>query len=362
MLKENIKMINETNPAQPGNDSASQFFLPDLCSVQALLFLIIGTETGALIFTVIHSGLQRFNWDYFALCSFFMLWIVLVSTVLLCQIRRMKLTLSLPRQGRLAYFIVILVTVLFAFLTDFIFRQPNTAQRDYWFIIETVLISTVLTGIILRYFYLHHLWHLQQRSELESRVMALQARIRPHFLFNSMNSIAGLIHEDSEAAEEAVLDLAELFRATLKDPSRLVPVNDELALCKRYLSIEKLRLGKRLSIDWQLSNLTSTAKVPPLSIQPLVENAICHGIQPIPQGGRLLIDAHEQDDWLYVMVSNPIPPVSKENLHQGNRIAMQNIKSRLQAVFGDKAILKSSQLNNIYTATLRIPLQRKGAH
>jgi two-component system, LytTR family, sensor histidine kinase AlgZ len=351
--------VNKTEMKFARNNGPGNFFLPDLCNVHALLFLVIGTETGALIFAIIYSGLKQFSWDYFALTSFFMLWIVLASAFFLCLIRRLNLNLSLKGQGILAYLVVILNTTVLAIVTDLVFRQQDLQQWDAWFIIETVLISTVLTGLILRYFYLQHLWQLQQQAELVSRVDALQARIRPHFLFNSMNSIVGLIHEDSEAAEEAVIDLAELFRATLKDASHLVPVQQELALCKRYLRIEKLRLGERLVIEWQINNLSQEAMVPQLSIQPLVENAIYHGIQPTAAGGTLVLDVREQESFLYVMISNPLPSPGYEKTHQGNRMAMVNIKSRLQAFFGERAVLKSSQVNDRYITTLRIPLQKK---
>lgn len=359
-------MVNETGIQRPANHT-TDFFLPDLCNVHAVLLLVIGTETGALIFAIINSGLKQFNWDYFALTSFFMLWIVLVSACLLCLLRHLQLRqwqipgrplrLNLIQQGMVAYGIVIATITCFAIASDILFRQPITGQWDLWFIVETVLIGTVITGLILRYFYLQHLWHRQQRAELMSRVDALQSRIRPHFLFNSLNSIIGLIHEDVEAAEESILDLAELFRATLKDSSHLVQVQQELEMCKRYLRIEKLRLGERLTIDWQLKNLSDAAMVPPLSIQPLVENAIYHGIQPNAKGGTLTINVHEQDAFLYVMISNPLLMQESNGRHQGNRMAMVNIRSRLAAFFGEKAVLKSSQLDGCYITTLRVPLQ-----
>ncbi len=338
------------------SDSPSSFFLPNLCTVQALLFLVLGTETCALLFTLISYGLQYFNWDYFALTSLFMLWVVLTSAVILCQLRKWGHQWSISQQALITYGIVIATTTIFAVLAGS-FRSVGEDGWDYWFVMQAILIAVILTGVLLRYFYLQHLWHQQQRSELESRVQALQARIRPHFLFNSMNSIAGLIPEDAELAEEAVLDLAELFRAALRESSSLVPVNDELEMCKRYLRIEKLRLGPRLKVEWQIKPLSKAAQIPPLTLQPLIENAIYHGIQPNPAGGSITIVAHEQGQWLYVLISNPIAEAS-EHKHQGNRIAMGNIRSRLQAFFGDQAVLKTSQLDNQFTATLRVPLTR----
>ncbi|WP_020409969.1 sensor histidine kinase [Hahella ganghwensis] len=345
--------MEPTGKTEPYNG----FFLPNLCTVQALLFLVLGTEICALLFTLINYGLLNFNWDYFALTSLFMLWVVHTSAIILCQLRKWGRQWSVSQQALVTYGVVIATTTLFAVLAGY-FRTAGKVGWDYWFVLQAILIAAILTGALLRYFYLQHLWHQQQRSELESRVQALQARIRPHFLFNSMNSIAGLIPEDAEAAEEAVLDLAELFRAALRESSSLVPINDELGLCERYLRIEKLRLGPRLHLEWHIKPLTKAAQVPPLTLQPLIENAIYHGIQPNPSGGTIKITAYEQGTWLYVLISNPIAPHPGSQKHQGNRIAMRNIRSRLQAFFGDQAVLKTSQLDNQFTATLRIPLTR----
>ncbi len=338
-------------------DAPAGFFLPNLCTVQAMFLTVIGTETCAVLFTLIRSGLQDFNWDYFALASLFMLWIVLTCSVILCQLRRRGHHWSLSRQALVTYLVVIITTAVYAVAAS-LFLGGGHLSWDHWFVLQAILIAAILTGILLRYFYLQHLWHQQQRSELESRVQALQARIRPHFLFNSMNSIAGLIPVDAEAAEEAVLDLAELFRAALKETSSLVLLKDEISLCQRYLRIEKLRLGERLTIDWQLKPLSKAAQIPPLSLQPLIENAIYHGIQPNPAGGTITISAYEQGDRLYVLITNPVVVIDESQKHQGNRVAMRNIHSRLQVFFGDRAVLKQSTMDDNYTVTLRVPLTR----
>src|SRR5690606_35575629 len=134
------------------------------------------------------------------------------------------------------------------------------------------------------------------------RLQALQARIRPHFLFNSMNTIASLIATDPETAEEAVLDLAEVFRATLNQWDPLVPLEQELDLCQRYLHIEQLRLGARLRVEWRIEPRARQALVPPISLQPLVENAIYHGIQPLSPGGTVQIESYIRNSLLYVLI------------------------------------------------------------
>jgi two-component system sensor histidine kinase AlgZ len=213
-----------------------------------------------------------------------------------------------------------------------------------------------LAAILLRYFFLQHQWKEQRQAELRARIQALQARIRPHFLFNSMNSIASLIAIDPQKAEDAVIDLSTIFRATLNNQTALIPVDEEIALCRRYLNIEALRLGNRLQISWKLAPSQQTVLIPPLTLQPLVENAIYHGIQPLTEGGTIAIESEIKQGYLYILISNPYD-LSKQQ-HHGNSIALDNISSRLQAIFGVGAILKTSQLDNIFTVTLRIPVKQ----
>ena len=147
---------------------------------------------------------------------------------------------------------------------------------DLNLLIRDMLIALVLGGIALRYFYLSQLLQRQSEAELQARIEALQARIRPHFLFNSMNIIASLIPVDAEKAEQVVEDLSELFRASLNTDAQLVPLADELSICRKYASIEQLRIGERLQMDWNVLEPLPAVKVPALCLQPLLENAIYH--------------------------------------------------------------------------------------
>ena len=141
----------------------------------------------------------------------------------------------------------------------------------------------------LRYNYIQRSLHTREESELHARIQALQSRIRPHFLFNSMNIIASLIPVDPDVAETVVEDLSELFRASLQEEGSEVSIEEELALCRRYTRIEYLRLGERLNIEWQIEDAVESVKIPLLTLQPLLENAIYHGIQPMPEGGTITV-------------------------------------------------------------------------
>jgi two-component system sensor histidine kinase AlgZ len=151
-----------------------------------------------------------------------------------------------------------------------------------------------------------------------------------------------------------VLDLSELFRASLRTNDQLVPLSQELDLCQRYLGIEALRLGDRLSLEWAIEPGLEHQAIPPLTLQPLVENAIYHGIQPRPEGGVVRIEVQARGQFVYLMVQNPKPDTAGPQ-HKGNQVALGNIQARLQALFGEPAVLKHSHQHAIYTVTLRLP-------
>ncbi|MNN21175.1 Sensor histidine kinase YehU [compost metagenome] len=214
-----------------------------------------------------------------------------------------------------------------------------------------------MSGLVLRYFYLQSQWRRQQQAELRARLEALQARIRPHFLFNSLNSIASLIASDPDKAELAVLDLSDLFRASLATPGSLVAWRDELALGRRYLSIEQYRLGERLQLDWQVAGVPDDLPIPQLTLQPLLENAIIHGIQPRIDGGRIEVQASYHDGLFQLCVSNPYDS-EPAAVSRGTRQALGNIDARLVALFGPQATLSSERRDGRHFTCLRYPCAR----
>jgi two-component system sensor histidine kinase AlgZ len=160
----------------------------------------------------------------------------------------------------------------------------------------------------------------------------LQSRIQPHFLFNSLNSIVSLIATEPDKAENAVLDLADLFRANLGDAEGVSNWGEEKTLCEGYLRIEKYRLGDRLQVEWDVAGLPTETPMPLLILQPLLENAILHGLQPSLTGGGVRISATYEMGIVELVVSNSCPEVLES--HQGAKMALENIRSRLAALFG----------------------------
>ncbi len=336
-------------------DSLSEdvFFIPDLCKVQAVLFLLILTQLLSLVLCLSVSEATLINWELLGYLSLFCHTLALSFAALMCLSRPFLKTKSTSVVT--LYFLGsnLFITVFFSWLSSYVLIPYLFIHPDV-FMIKTGIISSIIACILLRYFYLQAQWKEQKQSELKSRIQALQARIRPHFLFNSMNSIASLIASNPQQAEDAVLDLCSLFRATLNNQETLIPIEEEIELCKRYLNIEALRLGERLKLDWQIKPLSKKVQIPPLTLQPLFENAIYHGIQPRTEGGTITLIVEEKNNSVSIMLSNPFSEIGKK--HKGNHIALDNIRSRIQAIFDDSAILKTSTHNNIFTVTLRIPI------
>ncbi|MEY3220883.1 MAG: hypothetical protein RIT27_2240 [Pseudomonadota bacterium] len=228
-----------------------------------------------------------------------------------------------------------------------------------WFMLRNLGISLIVGAIALRYFYLSYHWKRKTQDEADFRVQALQARINPHFLFNSMNTIAMLTHVDANLAERAVLDLAELFRASLADAKKRVPLSEELTLCKQYLNIEGFRLGNRLKVQWILEAIPHDALVPKLSLQPLLENAIYYGIQPIPEGGTIRVTGLTDGHFIKIDIDNPLPPPDTHIIQRGSgyHIAIDNLRQRLAVFYGRRARLELFSDGQSYRVSLRFPYE-----
>lgn len=219
------------------------------------------------------------------------------------------------------------------------------------------LISLIMSALLLRYFYLQSQWRRQEQAELRARIESLQARIRPHFLFNSLNSIASLVVTDSGKAEQAVLDLSDLFRASLARPGSLVSWSEELELARRYLSIEHYRLGERLQLQWDVDDVPADLPIPQLTLQPLLENALIYGIQPRIEGGLVQITANYSDGIFHLIVSNPYQD-GEQRSSRGTHQALANIDARLSALFGPQASLSVERRDGRHYTRLRYPCAR----
>ena len=220
-------------------------------------------------------------------------------------------------------------------------------------IFRACLLTAMVAAIVLYYF------NLQTRAYspaiAEARLQALQARIRPHFLFNSINAVLSLIRSQPKRAETALEDMADLFRVLMSENRDLVPLAEEISLCQKYLDLEKLRLEDRLKISWQIDDMPNNAMIPPLILQPLLENSVYHGIEPLPEGGEIIVHIYTKLKELHISISNPY--AAQNDKHAGNKMAMKNIKERLKLHFDLESSFKSESKNNRYVVQIRIPVK-----
>ncbi|MEE8236706.1 MAG: histidine kinase [Gammaproteobacteria bacterium] len=347
-------------------DSAphDDFFLPDLCAPRIVLVIVLVLELLALTLALARPGGTIFFTEL-ARISLFMQWLGLTGAAALCYSRRWLATLSVPAAVFAAF---TLLTANVLILSEAVFLiGGNLSERgigaglfpdSHWaFLLRNAGISAIATAMLLRYFFVAHQWGLHVRAEARSRIHALQARIRPHFFFNSMNTIASLTRSNPSRAEEAVADLADLFRATMKDSEEPYHMSEELDLCRTYLRMEDLRLGDRLTVQWQIDAALMPAIVPSLSIQPLLENAIHHGIEPLDGGGTVLVAGMLSGDDLVITVTNPVTDMTGRFMRPGNRLALENIRERLNLAYGERGGVDVTEEEGHYTVTLRFPYE-----
>jgi len=333
--------------------NGGEFFIPDLCAPQSVFIMVLLTELLVLVYTLASSALPALNWNLFAATSLFVQWNVLLCAGLLCGVRGFFRRHGLVLATLGSMLLVLAVTALSSYLALWLYPQVLRGQNGLWWLLRNLLVALVLCGIVLRYFYLQQQLRLQEKLELQARLDSLRSRIRPHFLFNTLNSIASLIMSRPAAAEQAVEDLSELFRASLKESRSPTTVADELRLCELYLDIEKLRLGERLQVDWRVDESLRREPMPSLVMQPLVENAVYHGIARSPAGGTIRVEVTKVKDHIRACVENPV--VDAAPAGEGHQIALVNIGQRLQASYGADASLRVEPGENSFRVELNYP-------
>lgn len=338
-----------------GSVSASgEFFVPDLCAPRSVFIMVLLVELMVLVHTLASSVLPRFDWGLLANSSLFVQWVVLLSAAVLCQLRQPFSRLNLPVVTVGCLLVVLTMTALSSFAWRLL-PLASAGPMDVWWLLRNLLVAAVLSGIMLRYFYLQQQLRLREQLELQARLDSLRARIRPHFLFNTLNSIASLIMSRPQVAERAVEDLAELFRVSLQDYQRLTTVADEVRLCQLYLNIEQLRLGDRLQVDWRVESQARELPMPSLILQPLVENAVYHGISRLPDGGTIGIIVGVGRSTVEVVVENPVSGHGARVT--GHHMGLDNVRQRLQALYGGGAQLRLSRTEEHFRVDLSYPTE-----
>jgi two-component system sensor histidine kinase AlgZ len=349
--------------AAPAPISGSRLNLPDFCAARAVLAVALIVELTAVVLTLARTGPSAQLWTDLARTSLFLLWIGFGCAALLCLLRPRLGRLSLPLASAVALLSMVAVVAAVSEVSLWLahgswFGAPrgtlSTPGETWRFRIANLAIGAVVAALALRYFHVSGEWRRNVELQARARVHALQARIRPHFLFNSMNTIAALTRSNPAQAEEAVQDLADLFRATLSDQRQHITLAEELEVARTYERIEQLRLGARLKVVWQVADLPPAAEVPSLLLQPLLENAIHHGIEPRASGGVVTVSGVLDGDIIGLTVRNPLPEAS-EPAREGHRLALANIRERMELMYAGRARVEAGRQGDEYVVRLRFP-------
>ena len=271
------------------------------------------------------------------------------------MVRKSANAASHASQWALAIGLPVLLTLLVSLVVLQMLDIQLTVPEIIWLMVSRASIAAVAAWAVVEYFRLRA--RAYSPSFAEARLQALQARIRPHFLFNSLNTVLGLMRGDPRRAEATLENLADLFRVFMRDARELVALDDEVVTCKEYLAIEQLRLGERLKVVWQLDDMPGDALLPSLLLQPLIENAVHHGIEPSSEEGTISITVGRSGDRVKVEILNPIPAATQSR--PGNQMALSNVRERLMLLYDIEADLKTAAEGDRFRLQLEFPYRKE---
>ena len=322
--------------------------LPDFRNLGVILRLLLLALSLRLVFALLLTPDLGAAYNQYLAQGLLFEPVLLISTAVLYGLSPFLRRFSYRFGVLSVLLLVVLVDVGVGLGLDGLYAGPSQTS-----LLRSVLLALAGTGILLFYFNWRHL--RLSPVAAEARLLSLQARIQPHFLFNSINSVLGLIRDEPKKAEAMLENLADLFRALLAEPRVLVPWSRELELAHAYAEIEAIRFGPRLRISWHCDRAPGAALVPPLLLQPLLENAVVYGVTPSQAGADISVEAYEDDGNLVIFVRNPCPYGS--TAAQGNQMALANIRERLELHFAGQASLRVSQAEGEFVVCVRLPIQ-----
>jgi two-component system sensor histidine kinase AlgZ len=346
--------------AAPDGEAAG--FLPNFCSGPMVINVVVIAQMMALVITLVARRISVNIFQDLLIVSLFVQWIALSEAGTLCALR--SWINRLPRAPAIAvtYGLLLLVTVVVTEMAVWLLYATGKIQTPrpdwyFYFHVQNFSISIVVNALALRYLLGVH--QLQQRtlSEERARMQALKSRIRPHFVFNSLNIIASLTRSSPAKAEHAIEDMADLFRMMLSETENLVPILNEVNIAHKYIALEQLRLDNRLNVEWDIGKFPRKAIIPVLTLQPLLENAIRHGIEPNPEGGTIYVRLWEENDSIYIKVTNPVPVRKPRSGTAAEGQDLAELRGRLQLHYGDAATLTRTSKNGEFEVFVILPVR-----
>lgn len=332
-------------------------WLPQFCGAPTLFAVMIVAELVALVVVFAPEAQARPLLPRLGVASVYAQWLALLNVVVLCSLRQPFARLGARSAYPIAWALSVATTALASAVVCRMDQAlglgvsvpPGSTLR---FVLANATICALIAAALLRHLFVLEQWRERVQAASQAQVDALQARIRPHFLFNSMNTIASLIRTRPAEAERTVEDLADLFRAALGSDAALGTLGEELDLVEHYLRIEQLRLGERLRVERDFADPPRGIALPRLLLQPLIENAVYHGIQPRADGGTLALCARRHGDGVEIVIENPLPsdaPVAR------NGVALANVRARIEYHFGARGELLVQAGPGVFRVTVRLP-------
>lgn len=326
--------------------------IPDGCNLGIVLRLVVGVNALAFLVALVVAtvaGRSAFEGaSEFLAAATLLEAILLLTLVCWCLLRRALPPLPAAAQRALAWATPVVLTGVLT--SAFHLGAQHT---------PLVFMLVALAAGAGAQHYLELRARAFSPAVAEARYQALQSRIRPHFFFNSLNAVLAVLRDDPARAERMLENIAELFRAVMADVRKLVPLEQELDLCRKYVEIEQTRLGDRLHVDWQVGATHPRCRVPQLLLQPIIENAVRYGAERIAGQCEIVVRVRQLGFTLEVQVSNPIAiePIQRE----GNQIGLANIRGRLALIYDLEAKVEARVRRDRFELTLTLPVEHKQA-
>ncbi|MBU0689333.1 MAG: histidine kinase [Gammaproteobacteria bacterium] len=333
------------------NQNIQHRLLPDFRNLGTVLRIVLLANAFAMACAIAQISTVGELWQRMLLDSALLQPVLLSVLLTLYALNEVLPRFTYWRSVAAIMVLVACITLFFSQIGGELFAEVNGVT--FFLDIRRMLLAALLTFVLLTYFR----WRALAMSPAlqDARLQALQARIRPHFLFNSINAVLAIVRAEPKRAEAALEDMADLFRMAMSDVHDLVALKDEVALAQRYLALEQLRMGERLQVRWHTEHMPPQALIPPLVLQPLLENAVYHGIEPLTAGGTIDIDIHEKSGQLHLSVGNPLSGNDVQS--DGNRLALSNIRERLSLLFDVEAEYRVERNDDSYHVHIVIPLR-----